>query len=40
MQREQSKEATWVREEKEDDNQRYRDFLKYCEEKREKDNWR
>ena len=37
MQREQSKddEATWVRGGKEDDNQRYRDFLKYCEEKRE-----
>ena len=37
MQREQSKddEAKWVRGGKEDDNQRYRDFLKYCEEKRE-----
>ena len=37
MQREPSKddETTWVRGGKEDDNQRYRDFLKYCEEKRE-----
>ena len=36
MQKEQSKDkATWVRGGEEDDNQRYRDFLKYCEEKRE-----
>ena len=35
MQREQEDEATWVRGGKEDDNQRYRDFLKYFEEKRE-----
>ena len=41
IQKEQSKdEATWVRGGKEDDNQRYRDFLKYCEEKRGNKNWR
>jgi hypothetical protein len=33
-------EATWVRGGKEDDNQRYRDFLKYFEEKRGKEDWR
>ena len=37
MQRDRGKEdkATWVQGGKEDDNKRYRDFLKYCEERRE-----
>ena len=40
--RDRSKEekATWIQGGQEDDNMIYRDFLKYCGDKREKENWR